>query len=49
MFDLKSMTLEEQLEIALDKKQEAFYKKDNRGFNFWCTQIELIKNKIRMS
>jgi hypothetical protein len=46
---MASVNLDEQLQIAVQNKQKAFYKKDNRGFNFWVTQIELIKTKMRMT
>lgn len=42
-----SLSLDQQLQIALQNRQTAKDKKDNRGFNFWTTQIEVISEKIK--
>jgi hypothetical protein len=45
MGHLKSVSNNEQLQIAIENKQKAFYQKDARAFNFWVSQIELINYK----
>lgn len=38
--------LQHQLHIAILNKKKSYEEKSPRAFNFWNTQIELIKNKI---
>jgi hypothetical protein len=35
--------ISEQLQIAMKNKQKAFEDKDSKRFNFWVTQVELLK------
>lgn len=45
MDDLRTISFNEQLQIAIENKQKAFYQKDAKAFNFWVSQIELIQSK----
>ena len=38
--------LQNQLQIAILKQKQSYEEKSPRAFNFWNTQVELIKDKI---